>query len=110
MKFEPHTVHRLGGKRKLIAIKFARLEEVIQKNPAIAFRIAVARNKTGDSTLVLDRNLYKLPVTQKTVHPRVIRRRCLAPASITARKTTHTACSAWKRVLSITMFTSELSV
>jgi hypothetical protein len=72
-KFERYAMHGLGGKRELIAIELTRLKKVIQKNAAIAFRVAVARNKAGNASLVFDSNLHELAVAQKTIHARVVR-------------------------------------
>src|SRR5229473_4659563 len=77
-KFERCAMHGLGGKCELIAIEFARLKKVIQKNASIAFRVAEARNKAGHASLVLHGELHELAVAQKAVHARVIgsRTRC----------------------------------
>src|SRR6266446_8614109 len=71
-KFERCTMHRLSGKCELIAIQLAGLKKVIQKNAAIAFRVAVARNKAGNTSVVFDGDLNELAVTQKAVHAGVI--------------------------------------
>src|SRR5260370_4068640 len=72
-KFERYTVHDLGGKRELITIELTLLEKVVQKSAAIALRVAVARNKARNASLVFDGDLHELTVAQKAVHARVIR-------------------------------------
>jgi len=55
-------MHRLSGKCELIAIQLAGLKKVIQKNAAIAFRVAVARNKAGNTPLVFDGEFVQVTV------------------------------------------------
>ena len=66
-KFERCAVDGLGGKDELVGIEVSGLKKVIQKNTAIAFRVAVARNKAGNASLVFYGDLYELAIAQKTV-------------------------------------------
>src|SRR5258708_8602975 len=66
-KFDRCAMDGLGGKGDLIAVELARFEKVIEKNAAIAFRVAVARNKAGNAALVFYSDLHELAIAQKTV-------------------------------------------
>src|ERR1700722_2490018 len=68
VKFERYAVHGLGGKSELVAVEFAGFKEVIEKNSAIAFGIAVTGDETGDVSLGFDRDLHEFAIFQETVH------------------------------------------
>src|SRR5260370_5439208 len=67
-KFERCAMLGLGGKCELIAIELARFKKMIQKNAAIALRVAAARNKAGHSSVVFDGALYEFAFTPEAVH------------------------------------------
>src|SRR5258708_10216160 len=66
-KFERCAMDGLGGKGDLIAVELARFEKVIEKNAAIAFRVAVARNKAGNAALLFYTDLHEPAISQQTI-------------------------------------------
>src|SRR2546428_13609130 len=71
-KFVPDTVHSFSCESQFVAIELALLEELVEKCASIALQIAVTRDESSHSALVLDRNLHEFAVLQEAVHSGVV--------------------------------------
>ena len=72
LETERVPMDNLGRKTQLVPFEFARLDELIQKNSAVALRITESRNESANGRLLVNRDLDKFTLALERVHSRII--------------------------------------
>src|SRR6266568_5745894 len=72
LETERVPMDNLSGKTQLVSFELARLDELIQKNSAVALRITESRNESANGRLLVNRDLDKFTLALERVHSRII--------------------------------------
>src|SRR5437016_13558304 len=72
LETERVPMDNLGRKTQLVSFEFARLDELIQKNSAVALRITESRNESANGRLLVNRDLDKFTLALERVHSRIL--------------------------------------